>query len=66
LARESTANKVNWFGFPEINLSHVSVQIDGRPVLFKDSSAILIVFYLPDNLHPGPLKAQVQAPDAGK
>jgi hypothetical protein len=47
-----------------VAVSHVSKPGNIGPVSFKDSPAPLIDFYLPHDLHPRLLQAEVESADA--
>lgn len=59
LTREAPAYDINGLDVCASNVSDVSVAGDVGPVLGKDSSTEVIVFYLPFDLHAGTFEAEV-------
>jgi hypothetical protein len=49
-----------------VAVSHVSKPGNIGPVSFEDSLAPLIDFHLPNDFHPRPFQAEIQAADAGE
>src|SRR5690606_18327516 len=66
LARESSADEIDWREIVSADFSHVSESDCIRPVSFKDPCRIVIHLDLPDCSHPCSLKAKFQASDTGK
>jgi hypothetical protein len=64
LAGESAAEDIDWGDICRVELTHVGVAGDSGPVAGKDTLAELIGFALPDDAHPGPLKAEVESTDS--
>ena len=55
LARESSANKVNWLEVVGSDFAHVSESDDVGPVRCENFVAVVIYLHLPFYLHPGAL-----------
>jgi hypothetical protein len=68
LARHASTDEVNppLVGRAGRKCSHVPPPLNVRPMLGEHPAGIVVDFDLPSALHAGPLKAEVEAADAGE
>jgi len=66
LARESAANKVNWFKVMLSNFSDIPMPLYVRPMLRQDFVAEIVNFDLPLAGHSGSFQAKIEAAYSSK
>jgi len=64
LARESSANKVNWLEVVSSDISDISISGHGWPMLFQYPIAVGVILNLPQHAHPSTFEAQIKATNA--